>query len=66
MSPATIDRQLAPIKKARYPEATSTPRRGLILRSSILLWTCMDGFRDHLDMRQGATSWGLPCRILNQ
>lgn len=44
MSPATIDRYLAPIKKARYPEAKSTTRPGLILRASIPLRTCMDGF----------------------
>ncbi len=44
MSPATVDRYLAPIKKARYPEAKSTTRPSTILRASIPLRTCMDGF----------------------
>lgn len=44
MSPAMIDRYLAPVKAARYPEAKSTTRPGLILRASIPLRTCMDGF----------------------
>lgn len=44
MSPATIDRYLAPIKAARYPRAKSTTRPGLILRASIPLRTAMDGF----------------------
>lgn len=44
MSPATIDRYLAPVKAARYPEATSTTRPGLILRAAIPLRTAMDGF----------------------
>ncbi len=44
MSPATIDRYLAPVKATRYPESTSTTRPGLILRASIPLRTAMDGF----------------------
>lgn len=44
MSPATIDRYLAPVKAARYPQAKSTTRPGLILRASIPLRTAMDGF----------------------
>ncbi len=44
MSPATIDRYLAPIKAARYPGSKSTTRPGLVLRSSIPLRTAMDGF----------------------
>jgi hypothetical protein len=44
MSPATIDRYLAPIKAARYPEAASTTRPGLVLRAAIPLRTAMDGF----------------------
>jgi hypothetical protein len=44
MSPATIDRYLAPFKAARYPEAKSTTTPSRILRSSIPLRTAMDGF----------------------
>jgi hypothetical protein len=44
MSGATIDRYLAPLKKARYPEAKSTTSPSHILRSSICLRTAMDGF----------------------
>jgi hypothetical protein len=44
MSPATIDRYLAPVKAARYPEAKATTRPGLVLRASIPLRTAMDGF----------------------
>ena len=44
MSPATIDRYLAPVKAARYPHAKSTTRPGLVLRASIPLRTAMDGF----------------------
>jgi hypothetical protein len=44
MSPATIDRYLAPFKQARYPEAKSTTSPSRILRSSIPLRTAMDGF----------------------
>ena len=46
MSPATIDRYLAPAKAARYPVAKTTTKPGLILRSSIPLRTAMDGFPD--------------------
>jgi len=46
MSPATIDRYLAPTKKARYPEAKSTTTPDGLLRSSIPLRTAMDGFPD--------------------
>jgi len=46
MSPATIDRYLAPIKAARYPAAKSTTSPGRILRASIPLRTAMDGFPD--------------------
>jgi len=46
MSPATIDRYLAPTKRARYPEAKSTTSPSRILRSSIPLRTAMDGFPD--------------------
>ena len=35
MSPATIDRYLAPTRAARYPEATSATRAGDTLRSQI-------------------------------
>jgi hypothetical protein len=44
MSPATIDRYLAPFKAARYPDAKSTTSPSHILRSSIPLRTAMDGF----------------------
>ncbi len=44
MSPATIDRYLAPVKKVRYPEAKSTTKPSHVLRSSIALRTAMDGF----------------------
>ena len=44
MSGATIDRYLAPTRKARYPAAKSTTAPSQILRSSIPLRTCMDGF----------------------
>ena len=44
MSPATMDRYLKPVKAARYPQAASTTRPGLILRASIPLRTAMDGF----------------------
>lgn len=44
MSPATIDRYLAPVKAARYPTAKTTTSPSHILRSSIPLRTAMDGF----------------------
>lgn len=42
MSPATIDRMLAPTKSARYPAAKSATRPGATLRSSIGLRQAMD------------------------
>ena len=44
MSGATIDRYLAPTRKARHPEAKSTTSPSRILRASIPLRTAMDGF----------------------
>jgi hypothetical protein len=44
MSGATIDRYLAPMKKARYPDAMPSTSPSRILRSSIPLRTAMDGF----------------------
>ncbi len=42
MSPATIDRLLAPTKAARYPAAKSATRPGAMLRSSIQVRQAMD------------------------
>lgn len=42
MSPATIDRMLAPTKSARYPAAKSATRPGATLRSSIGVRQAMD------------------------
>jgi len=48
MSPATIDRYLAPHKKALYPEAVAATRPGHLLRQSIPVHACYDGTIDDI------------------
>ncbi len=63
MSPATIDRLLAPTKAARYPAAKSATRPGAMLRSSIQVRQAMDemeqapGSSRSIWSRTAGTAW---------